>query len=361
MREHPDYTDDFHFALDSEETGVALRPVTWVNLTLLLALAGLVFAFCVHLGAGVSAAGLGAALIAINPRLGYYVATLWPELLHAVLLSGALLGLSQAVDLAGRGRRIGYGLAVASGLLVGYATLTKGVAGSFFGLVSLAIACWAFWRLRSDRQAAARLMIALALFVVSAQAVVLPQRLANRSRIGAPVIATNFWLNVEVGLGSDDLDAGDIRRTYFGASRDFLERETLSRARVRSYLSGVDPARLAVRLAGKLKRVVSSSFLAKSRATKRWEGIAEEDLGAARILSLLLNCGLIVGTGAYALLAFRWRFRELLLLGFLVYYFAGLVVMVGNERMFVQAIPSLTILTASLAGRLPSRSGDRKG
>ena len=361
MREHPDYRDDFHFALDSEEIGAALRPVTWVNLTLLLALAGLVFAFCVHLGAGVPAAALGAALIAINPRLGYYVATLWPELLHAVLLSGALLGLSQAVDLAGRGRRLGYGLAMASGLLVGYATLTKGVAGTFFGLVSLAIACWALWRLRSDRRSAARLMIALVLFVVSAQAVVLPQRLANRSRIGAPIIATNFWLNVEVGLGSDDLDAGDIRRTYFGASRDFLERETLSRARIRSYLSSADPARLALRLAAKLKRVVWSSFLAKSRATKRWEGIDEEDLGAVRILSLLLNCGLMVGAGAYALLAFRWRFPELLLLGFVVYYFAGLIVMVGNERMFVQAIPPLTILTASLAGRLPGRSGSRSG
>ncbi len=272
--------DDFHFTLDSEEIGAALRPVAWVNLALLLALAGLVFAFCVHLGAGIPAAALGAALIAINPRLGYYVATLWPELLHAVLLSGALLGLSQAVDLAGRGRRLGYGLAAASGLLVGYATLTKGVAGTFFGLVSLAVACWALWRLRADRRSAARLMIALALFVVSAQAVVLPQRLANRSRIGAPIIATNFWLNVEVGLGSDDLDAGAIRRTYFGASRDFLERETLSRARVRSYLSGVDPARLALRLAAKLKRVVSSSFLAKSRATKRWDGIDEEDLGS---------------------------------------------------------------------------------
>jgi hypothetical protein len=361
MREHPDYTDDFHFALDSEETGAALRPIAWVNLTLLLALAGLVFAFCVHLGAGVPAAALGAALIAINPRLGYYVTTLWPELLHAVLLSGALLGLSHAVDLAGPGRRLGYGLATASGLLVGYAALTKGVAGTFFGLVSLTVACWALWQLRSDRRSATRLMIALALFVVSAQAVVLPQRLANRSRIGAPIIATNFWLNVEVGLGSDDLDAGAVRRTYFGASRDFLERETLSRARVRSYLSGVDPARLAPRLAAKLKRVVSSSFLAKSRATKRWDGIAEEDLGAARILSLLLNCGLMVGAGAYALLAFRWRFPELLLLGFVVYYFAGLVVMVGNERMFVQAIPPLTILTASLAGRLPARSGGRKG
>ena len=74
---------------------------------------------------------------------------------------------------------------------------------------------------------------------------------------------------------------------------------------------------------------------------------------------MLLNCGLLLGAGAYALLAFRWRFPELLLLGFVVYYFAGLVVMVGNERMFVQAIPPLTILTASLAHHLPGRSGSR--
>jgi len=357
MREHPDYADDFRFALDPGETAAALRQVAWVNLALLLALAGLVFAFCLHLGAGIPAAALGAALIAINPRLGYYVTTSWPELLHAVLFLGALLGFSRALDLAERGRRLGYGLAAGSGLLLGYATLTKGVAATFFLLVSVAVVCWALWRLRSDRSSAARLIIALALLLVSAQAVVLPQRLANRARIGAPTIATNFWLNVEVGLASGDLDADAVRSTYFGASPDFLEREALSRARVRSYLSGVDPSRLALRLAAKLKRVVSSSFLAKSRATKRWDGIDEEDLGAARTLSLLLNFGLMVGAGAYALLAFRWRFPELLLLGFVVYYFAGLVVMVGNERMFVQAIPPLTILTASLAGRLPRRSG----
>ena len=200
-------------------------------------------------------------------------------------------------------------------------------------------------------------MIVLALFAVSAQAVVLPQRLANRARIGAPVISTNFWLNVEVGLGSGDRKPLAMRTGYFEASRDFLEREALSRARVRSYLSEVDPARLALRLAAKLKRVVSSSFLAKTRATKRWDGIDEEDLGAARTLSLLLNCGLLLGAGAYALLAFRWRFPELLLLGFVAYYFAGLVVMVGNERMFVQAIAPLTILTASLARRPLRRSG----
>lgn len=361
MREHPDYADEFHFVLDPERTAATLRRLAWVNLALLLVLAGLVSAFCLHLGAGIPAAALGAALILINPRLGYYVTTSWPELLHAVLLSGVLLGFSRTVDLAQRGRKIGYGLATGSGLLLGYATLTKGVAATFFLLVSVAVVCWALWRLRSDRRSAARLMIALALFVVSAQAVVLPQRLANRGRIGAPIIATNFWLNVEVGLAFDDLDAGAVRRTYFGASRDFVEREALSRARVRSYLSGADPARLALRLAAKLKRVVSSSFLAKSRATKRWDGIDEEDLGAARTLSLLLNFGLIVGAGAYALLAFRWRFPELLLLGFVAYYFAGLVVMVGNERMFVQAIPPLTILTASLARRLPGRSSAGSG
>ncbi|GAG26949.1 unnamed protein product, partial [marine sediment metagenome] len=151
MREHPDYADDFHFALDPEETAAALRQVAWVNLALLLGLAGLVFAFCLHLGAGIPAAALGAALIAINPRLGYYVTTSWPELLHAVLLLGALLGFSRALDLAKRGRGLGYGLATGSGLLLGYATLTKGVAATFFLLVCIAVACWALWRLPTDR------------------------------------------------------------------------------------------------------------------------------------------------------------------------------------------------------------------
>jgi len=357
MREHPDFADDFHFALDSEEIAAALRPAAWVNLALLLVLAGLVAAFCVHLGGGIPAAALGAALIAANPRLGYYVTTLWPELLHAVLLTGALLALSKAVDSSRRSPGIGYGLAVGSGLLAGYATLTKGVAETFFFLVCIAVACWSFWKLRSDRRLAARLIITLALFAVSAQAVVVPQRLANRARIGAPIISTNFWLNVEVGLAFGDVEAEAVRRTYFGASRDFLERENLSRARVWRYLSEADPARLALRLATKLKRVVWSSFLAKSRAAKRWDGIDEEDLETVRIISLILNCALIAGAAAYALLGFRGRFPELLLLGFVAYYFAGLIVMVGNERMFVQAIPPLTILTASLVRLLPGRSG----
>lgn len=361
MREHPDYADDFHFALDPEDMSAALHPVAWVNLALLLALAGLVSAFCVHLGGGIPAAALGAALIAANPRLGYYVTTLWPELLHAVLLTGALLALSWGVDQSRRSRGPGYGLAVASGLLAGYAALTKGVAGTFFLLVCIALACWSLWQLRTDRSSAARLMIALVLFAVCAQAVVLPQRLANRTRIGAPVISSNFWLNAEVGLGSGDRDPHDTRTGYFSASQDFLEREALSRARVRSRLSEADPAEMALRLSEKLERVVSSSFLARTRATKRWDGIDEEDLVAARTLSRFLNFGLLLGAGVYLLLGFRWRFPELLLLGFLGYYFAGLVVMVGNERMFVQAIAPLTILTASLARRPLRRSGTGAG
>jgi hypothetical protein len=357
MREHPDYADDFHFALDPQEVGAALGSVAWANLALLLALSGIVFAFCLQLGAGAPAAALGAALIAINPRLGFHVSSLWPELLHAVLLSGGMLGLCQAVERSESSRRLGYGLAATSGLLIGYATLTKGVAGTFFGLVSLAIAGSALWRLRSRRRAAGRLLIVLALFVASAQAVVLPQRLANRSRLGAPIIATNFWLNVEVGLKPEGLDAESVRTAYFGASRDYLEREALSRARVRDDLSKADLVQLGARLAAKLAREVTSSFLAKRSAAKRWDGIDEDDLRASRILSLILSCGLVAGAGAYALLTFRFRFAELLLLGFVVYYFAGLLAMVGNERMFVQAIPPLTILTASLARRPPPRGG----
>jgi hypothetical protein len=357
MREHPDYADDFHFALDSPQAGAALAAVGWANLALLLALCGIVFAFCLHLGVGAPAAALGAALVAINPRLGLHVTSLWPELLHAVLLSGGMLGLCLAVERSERGRRGGYGLAAASGLLIGYATLTKGIAGTFFGLVSLAIACAALWRLRSDRRAAGRLLIALALFLASVQAVVLPQRLANRGRLGAPTIATNFWLNVEVGIKPEGLDAESVRTAYFGASRDYLEREALSRARVRESLAREDPLRLGARLAAKLSREVTSSFLAKRSAAKRWEGIDGEDLRASRILSLILSWGIVAGACAHALLAFRFRLPDLLLVGFVLYYFAGLLVVVGNERMFVQAIPPLTILTASLARRWRPRGG----
>jgi hypothetical protein len=334
-----------------------LARVSRANLALLLATAVAVYAIALRIGAGRGPAVLGAAIVVLHPRLGFFVQSLWPEVLHAALLVGGLGLVAHALEDGPRGLRLrAFGSLALAGILLGYAALARGVVGPF---VWIAAALAAFVGARSLggigrwRSAFAGLAAGAAL-LAAFELTLLPQRLRNLAEHGTARIAHNTWRNIEGGL----LHGPEQQERYWAGSDDPVEREAAARARVFAYLAQTSWSDLALRQTGALVEKIDRSYVAQGLRLGRWRGVAPRSVEARLVASATrLASWSLLATGLLGLaIAGHASPGALLFSLFSVYYLAGLFVVIPNPRMFVQLVPVLALLTALLAGRLRLRT-----
>lgn len=223
------------------------------------------------LGSSARGALVGTAAVLFFPPLAFHAHAMWPELLHAVLVAGALLLLVRSGACQ---RRPAVLRALGAGALFGLALLTKGSLSVGLPVLALGL-LFAPRSLAGDL--AARLPRLLALGV-GAFLVLTPQLIRNvRDGHGAR-LAANTWWNLELALaGPDDLDparlaaaraAGltpdeerllPIQRAsmaYFDAAPTPLEREALARERTLETLRTRGLGTVALQQLGKLARLL---------------------------------------------------------------------------------------------------------
>jgi hypothetical protein len=337
----------------SEPMARFLARVSRANLALLLATAASLYAVALRLGAGRGPAALAAAIVLLHPRLGFFVQSLWPEVLHAALLVGGLGLVAAALEETGRGLRPrALGALGLAGVLLAYAALARGVVGPFLwiaaGLVALVHArrggAGPAWRRALGGLAAAAVLVA------AFELTLLPQRLRNRAEHGTTRIAHNTWRNVEGGL----LYGPDQQERYWASSDSPEEREAAARARVLAYLARTSWTQLAWRQTGELVKKVDRSYVAQGLRLGRWGDVAPHGAGATLVAGATrLASWALLATGLTGLALAGFGSPGALLFSlFTGYYLAGLFVVIPNPRMFVQLVPPLALLSALLAARL---------
>lgn len=320
-----------------------VRSVSLAHLTLLVWSGVAVYALCARLGAGGLGANVAASLVLLNPRIGFYVQSLWSEILHIALLSSGLL----VAVLALQCRRVfpdarKIALLALCGVVLAYALLTRSVVGGFSWVIALVVAVEAFRDARRSGGSPARGLgqgvVYAAVLLGALHGTLLPQRLANQEQHGTLKIAHNSWRNIEGGLPQR---AGYLKR-YEAAANDPDGREAHSRERVLAYLWRAPKLSLASHQLGQFLGRVRESYIDRGLREKRWgEGVAAPSLARATILMswLVLDLGL---------LGLLWRGTSsagaTLVAAFCLYYMAGLLLVIPNVRLFVQLIPPLAVL-----------------
>ncbi len=332
-----------------------VRAVSLAHLVLLLATGIGVYALCALVGGGAVGANVAAAFVLLHPRLGFFVQSLWAEILHMALLVAGLLLLVSAVA-----RRRSppdlptLALVALAGATLAYAALTRGVVAGFSWLVGPWLAVETFL---ADRRAAgggvalARGALLAALFFAVFQGTLAPQRLANLGRHGTTLIAHNTWRNIEAGLIGDD---GYIER-YKAASDHPAQREALARERVLRHVRESPKLALAARQTGSFVRTIDRTFVERGVRQERWgAGVAA---GAAAAAASWASWGVFV----LGIAGLAWRGASSagsrLVAAFCLYYMAGLLVVIPNVRMFVQLVPPLAVFAGLAVDGLARRGG----
>jgi hypothetical protein len=319
--------------------------VSVLNLVLYLAAGANLYFLTGKLGFGGWAAALASGLYFFNPRVVFYVQSLWPEILHIFLLSSGFTVLVIAIR---NPQRRWYFF---SGVIIGFAALTKGVLGVFLWLLLPAIA-WSM--VKQGKMDLQRTVRCLGLFVLGYALVLTPQVTANRINHGVTAIATNTWINIEAGLIPASETDGDFFNRYFSASEDPVTREVLSRARVFEYLRRTNPLILARFLAERFVDLqLDRSFLENAYNQGRW---GPDFSSPARDLLISLSVvfsRVLFLLGAIGALSLGFRSPERVVLACFVWLYLGMTFIVGfHPRNFIQVFPYLAVFTAAAVNRM---------
>ncbi|HKK71162.1 MAG TPA: hypothetical protein VKA86_08080 [Candidatus Krumholzibacteria bacterium] len=313
-----------------------VRRVSLANAVGMLVSGLLVYLIALQLGLSPPAATVALAATTLNPRLLFYVQTLWPEWLHAVVLLSAMALLVRFA----RDEGVAW-LALASALL-GVAALIKGVTPGFMVVLipALLVLCRGNDRLRLVSIAAAA--------VVPFALVTGPQLLRNHHEHGAFVLSTNTWINVEAGIlpppQARNPELESVFDLYRRSAADPITRERLSRERVVEHLTEASPLGTLKRIARNYWFSIRHSFFGGSVAGDRWEG--SQGLTWMVPLVPVLSALLFVVGIAGIVLSWRSHRAHVVLALFLVYYVLALGIVGFNPRFFVQAAPLLGIMAA---------------
>jgi 4-amino-4-deoxy-L-arabinose transferase-like glycosyltransferase len=327
----------------SEEMANFLRRVAYANIGLLALSALLVFLLSRECGFRFSASAAGAALMLFNPRVGLYVQSVWPEILHTTLVLAAFYVFAIVLRRQQEKKLIHMlGWLLLCGVLLAYARLTRGVVGPLIWFLS-AVMAWGVWRssdppLRAQRLAVA--VLATALLWISFEGTLWPQRQTNLAAYGSTLIGHNLWRNVEGGVGR----TSDYPDEYMNSSSDPLVREELARKRVMKRVISRPIGRTIAQQLYSFSRRLSVSYYDRSFRHNRWgqRGSGKFVTGVSAVFSW---CLFVTGLAGLVLLGFRSRIGVALSL-FSLYYMGGLLVVIPNPRMFIALVPFLVIFTA---------------
>ncbi len=339
-----------------------MRRVSAAHVALLAWISIVAYMLCRDAGSGRWAAAGAAGLIFLNPRTGFYVQSAWSEILHMALYMTGFWLVLRATERERWPDWARAALFVAAGVVFAYARFTRSVVGTFVW-VAVGLAVFFLFRQSGDRpllRRGVRAVAAGALVIGAFQLTLWPQSLANLERHGTPVVAHNTWLNIEGGLGWNE----DFRDVYHAAAEDPAEKEALARRRVIHQLRTEPLAPLIVRQVERFFARISDSFLTKAFGVQRWgdRGKGKAVRAVAAVFSWCLFLGGIAGLLALPLWGRATPTTWLLSL-FVLYYGAGLLVVIPIFRMYVQWIPPLAVLAALFVdaavreGRIRARGG----
>jgi 4-amino-4-deoxy-L-arabinose transferase-like glycosyltransferase len=327
----------------SQEMGRFVQRVSFSNLCLLSIATILIFLLCRECGFGQPASLLAAALMMLNPRTGFYVQSIWPEILHLTLLLASFWAFALALrkEHDGRiGRMLGWLLLC--GVLLGYARLTRGVVGPFVWVMA-ALAAWFVFRSRSPRTQNTRAgwsLLAAVVLLMSFHATLLPQQIANRQDHGMPLIGHNTWRNIEGGIGR----TADYPAQYMNAAPDPMTREQLAKQRILTRVLDRPFSETLAQQTSVFFWRLGYSYVDRGFTVNRWGGRGA-GIFFARATTLFSWTIFVAGLLGLAFRGFGSRAGATLSL-FTLYYVAGLFIVIPNTRMFIQLVPLLLIFTA---------------
>jgi len=343
---HPDaevwIIDTPHESWSVEMTGF-MRRVAYANIGLLSLSALLVFLLSRECGFRFSASATGAALMMFNPRVGFYVQSVWPEILHLTMALGVFYLFAIALRRQREQKLLKMlGWLLLCGVVLAYARLTRGVVGPLAWVLSAMVA-WVVWRsaspvLRGHRLAWA--VLAVAILWISFEGTLWPQRQANLEASGSTLIGHNLWRNIEGGVGR----VPNYADTYMDAASDPLAREELARERVIQRVLSQPMDRTIGRQVRSFFKRLTFSYYHRGFKDGRWKNSGGRDFVTGSVAAFSW-CLFVAGLLGIALRGFVSPLSVSLSL-FAIYYMGGLLLVIPNPRMFVALVPFLVIFSA---------------
>ncbi len=350
------------------------RRISTLQIFLFVGVLAAVYGQCRFLALSRAGALFAVVLLGLFPWFAFHVHSLWPEVLHALLLGSALLALFTHFR---RRSRISL---VLSGLLSGLALLTKSVLQPFIPLFVL-FAAWASYADDRTQPRVIRLrsaaLSALA-FTSSLLLVVAPQLVRNWKDGHGLRLAANRWWNLELGLTlpapthvssqpddpQEDPWVEEQRSTarYFQTGKTPARREAKARERTLSFLEGESAWSLCVAQTQKLVSLVlhGESCLEQSLTPyrPRWGTDPPRWITALRVPGRALWYAILVLgiLGASCTLwriargregGLGWRF----LLAFTTLYWLILLLVPVKIRFLLPTVPLLCIFAGALVDR----------
>jgi 4-amino-4-deoxy-L-arabinose transferase-like glycosyltransferase len=280
------------------------------------------------------------ALCAIHPMLIWYTARIWIETTHTLLVTVSLFSLLLLADRSTPRR------AVASGLLLGLASLTKSI------LLPFSFVAGAVLLLRRGRQA----IPAAAIMVIVCLLVVLPWTVRN-------YLESGYFIPVHTSLGLNRVQGDAIGMSWSRMPFSTLDIWQVGKARIDSILEGtgataVDPRGDRILTAASLRQSMEDPGFALKRTAVNLLTFCYMSESRAKSIFLaciqfpLFLCALV---GSYRL----WKRAPLSEMGIvlLVFFFVVHALVVGWARYSVPVVPVAIVLAF---GILPFRNRDRK-
>lgn len=328
-----------------------LAGVFWFKLTNLLTLAVLIYVATLIVSGGQVGGVIAAGLILFFPWLGFYVHALWPELMHAVLLTAGVLAIVAYL------RFKQWVWLIPGGVSWGYALLLKGVLNSFlpvailFILITALVRSKGFWASRIGRS----LLVTLA-FAGPLYGTILPQWLTNAKAGYGYNISANRWRNIEWGVRMPvPGDPAPISAyTWDNAKQDYFsveglqEREAAAQQRTMKFIHEIGYVKFITRQVRKFFALILSEPSFFETALGEWHRWGDQPPTLAKLV-VWPGRMMWYGLWLFALIGIVVRIRNNLSVTFLgiffLYYVAALHAIPVKVRFAMQLVPVLAILS----------------
>ncbi len=325
--------DDEHFVIEKRRF---MKDVAYFQLLLLVVSGVLIYLISINLSLSPSFSSLAVALTIFSPRVLFYIQTLWPELIHYVLLLSALFFFISYL------KKNSLILLFISSVLFIYCVFTKLIVSYYFYLLIVVLIYYHRNTLKQKRTIYAFCLFIIPFFLLSTI-----QKAKNYYMFNAFAISTNSWINIEKGIIprfsiKDDLSYKD---RYDAVSKDPIEREHKSRERVIEYvLKSTNIEDLVSHQVDQFFDQLGSSFLWRGVRRNRWSRSDALDLAVS--FSKFLSWFLFILGSVGAFLYSRKNIIIFSVAIFVIYYLALLFLVLYNPRYFVPVIPLLAIFTS---------------
>ena len=316
-----------------------MKDVAYFQLLLLVVSGVLIYLISINMSLSPSFSSQAVALTIFNPRVLFYIQTLWPELIHYVLLLSAIFFFIFYF------KKNSLVLLLISSVLFIYCVFTKLIVSYYFYLL---IAVLIYYHRNTLKQK--RTIYALCLFIIPFFLLSTIQKAKNYYKFNAFAISTNIWINIEKGIIPRDyiMNGLSIQDGYNAVSKDPIVRERKSRERVIDYvLKSSNIEDFVSHQVGQFFDQLGSSFLRRGVRINRWSRSDALDLAVS--FSKFLSWFLFILGSVGAFLYSRKNIIIFSVAIFVIYYLASLLLVLYNPRYFVPVIPLLAIFTSRLS------------